>query len=48
MAGMVDRGEEDGYRFSFDSSSMAVETVEFQIKADKSARKFTSGCRRDR
>ena len=26
---------------------MDVETIEFQIKADESARKFTSGCRRD-
>ena len=31
VTGVVDRGEEDEYRFSFDPSSMAVETVEFQI-----------------
>jgi len=48
MTGVIDRGKEDGHHFSFDSSSMAVKTVEFQIKADESARKFTSGCRRDR
>ncbi len=48
MTGVIDRGKEDGHQFSFDSSSMDVETIEFQIKADESARKFTSGCRRDR
>ena len=47
MTGVINRGKEDEHRFSFDSSSMAVKTVKFQIKADESARKFTSGCRRD-
>ena len=47
MTGVINRGKEDGHRFSFDLLSMAVKTVEFQIKADESARKFTSGCRRD-
>ena len=47
MTGVIDRGKEDGHRFSFDSSSMAIKTVELQIKADESARNFTSGCCRD-
>ncbi len=48
VAGMIDGCKEKGEQFPPHSSPEAVKAVEFQIEANESALKITSGSRRNR